>query len=82
VSAFFLAGFFASEDVKAVNNVQHGVAVYAVILCVAALHGVDCAAEVALVVQYVIVLQRHRERLAFEEALAQLRVPDKLVGVH
>ena len=58
-----------AEHIETVDNVQHGIAVYRVILHVAALHGVDGAAEVALVAQYVVELNHHRQRLAFEEAL-------------
>ena len=61
---------------------QHGVAVDAVILDVAALRGVDGSAEVALVVENVVKLQHHRQRLALEEALCYLRVPHQLVRVH
>lgn len=47
-------GTFAPEQIDAVNGMQHGIAVDAVIPGVAALHGIDGAAEVALVVQYVV----------------------------
>ena len=72
----------AAEDVYAVDGVEHGVAVNTVILGVAALHGVDGAAEVALLVQDVIKLQRHGKGVVLKEALAKLRVPYQLVCVH
>ena len=43
---------------------QHGIAVYVVILCVAALHSVYGATEVAQVVENVVELQHHRQWLS------------------
>ena len=54
----------ASKHVEAIDHMQHGVAVDAVILDVAALRCVDGSAEVALVVENVVELQHHRQRLA------------------
>ena len=75
---------FAStaKQVEAVDGVEHGVAVYAIVTRVAALHRVDGAAEIALFVQYVVQLQRHGKGVAFQETLAKLHVPYQLVGVH
>ena len=47
----------ATENVDPVDCMQHGIAVNAVIPRVAALHGIDCSAEIALLVQDVIQLQ-------------------------
>ena len=61
---------------------EHGIAVDAVIPCIATLEGVDGTAEVALLVQQVVELEQHGEGLALEEALRYLSVPYQLVGVH
>lgn len=79
---YLLAGLLSSEEVQAVADVEQGVGVDAVILRVAALHGVDGAAVVALLVEDVVQLQADGERLALEEALRDLCIPDELVGVH
>ena len=55
--AHALACLVAAKDVQSINHVQHGVAVDAVVFGVAALHGIDGSAEVALVVQDVVELQ-------------------------
>ena len=77
-----LAGLLATEEVQAVADVEQGVGVDAVILRVAALHGVDGAAVVALLVEDVVQLQADGEWLALEKALRDLCIPDELVGVH
>ena len=48
VFAHLLASIFATEEVKTINHMQHGVAVDAVILGVGALIGVDGTRKVAL----------------------------------
>lgn len=57
-------GILSAEEVQTIDHVQHGVRVDAIVPRVAALHGGDAAAEITLVVEYVIELQRDRERLA------------------
>lgn len=47
----------AAKDVQSINYVQHGIAVDAVVFGVAALHGINGSAEVALIVQDVVELQ-------------------------
>ena len=76
------ACLFTAEEVYFVYGVYHYVVVHRVVFRVASHHGVDGARDVALLLQQVVELQRHRESLAAEEALRQLHVPDKLVGVH
>ena len=61
---------------------QHGIAVDAVILGITALHGIDDAAEIALLVQDVIELQADGERFASEESMTDLGVPYQFVGIH
>ena len=80
--AHVLTCLAAAKDVQSINHVQHGVAVDAVVFGVAALHGINGSAEVALVVQDVVELQRQREVALFEQTLRQLHVPHQLVGVH
>ena len=75
------ARLLVAEEIETIDHVQHGIIVDCVILHIAALHGVDGAAEVALVVQDVVELNHHRQRLTLEEALRYLRVPYKLVCV-
>ena len=60
----------AAEEIDAVDGMEHCVAVNAVVLRVATLHCVDCAAEVALFVQNVVQLKRQCQGVSFEEALA------------
>ena len=62
--AHAFAAHLSAKHIEAVNYVQHGVAVYVVILCVAALHSVYGATEVAQVVENVVELQHHRQWLS------------------
>lgn len=77
-----LACLVAAKDVQSINHVQHGIAVDAVIFGVAALHGINGSAEVALIVQDVVELQRQCEVALFQQTLRQLHVPHQFVGVH
>ena len=77
-----LAGSLVAKEVEPVDEVEHGEAVDAVILRVAAAHCRHCAAEIALVCEDVIELQRDGEGFALEEALRHLCVPHEFVGVH
>ena len=61
---------------------QHRIAIYAIVLCIASLHRTNGTTEIALFLQNVIKLQRYRKSLAFEEALTQLCVPYKFIGIH
>ena len=60
---------------------QHDVAVDGVVFCIRPHRGGDGSAEVALLMEQVIELKHDGERFAFEEALRELHVPYKLVGV-
>ena len=73
---------FTTKNIDTINGVKHGIAVYAVILGVAALHRIYYTAEIALIAEYVIKLKRNCQGIAFQETLAQLQIPYKLVGVH
>ena len=61
---------------------QHRIAIYAIVLCIASLHRTNGTTEIALFLQNIIKLQRYRKSLAFEEALTQLCVPYKFIGIH
>ena len=80
--AFLVVHAFASEDVEAVDEVEHAVAVDAVVFRVPTHRGGDGAADVALIAQDVKHLEGDGGGVALEEVLGQLCVPDKLVGVH
>lgn len=71
-----------AEDVETVDDVQHGVLVDGVVPSVAAHHFVDGARQVRLTVQQVVELQADGERVAPQEALRHLCVPNELVGIH
>lgn len=71
----------ASEDIDAEVDMQHDVAVDGVVFCIRPHRGGDGSAEVALLMEQVIELKHDGERFAFEEALRELHVPYKLVGV-
>lgn len=71
-----------AEDVETVDDVKHGVLVDGVVPSVAAHHFVDGARQVRLTVQQVVKLQADGERVAPQEALRHLCVPDELVGIH
>ena len=60
----------------------HGITVDAVVFDVAAAHRCNRTAEIALLRQYVVELQRHGEGTASKKSLRQLRVPHQFVGIH
>lgn len=57
VSEHLAARFFSAKQVQAVGYAQHGITVNAIVFGVAALHGIDGSAVIALVVQNVIELK-------------------------
>ena len=61
---------------------EHAVAGNGVILGITTHRGCDRTADSGLLVQDIIELERDGERIATEEALRYLGVPDELVGVH
>ena len=71
----------ATKHVEAVADVKHGVGVDAVVARVAASAGVDPPFVVALLAEEIVEVKRHDKRLALEERLGELPVPDELVGV-
>ena len=76
-----LACILASKKIQLIYGMQHDITVYGVVFGVAPAHCVYRAAERTLVVQHVVELQHDRQRLAFQERMAHLRIPHQLVGV-
>ena len=72
----------AAEEIEAVDDVEHGVAVDGVVLDVAATHCRYRSGEIGLVVEDVVELERDGQSVALQEALRELRVPYQLVRVH
>ena len=71
----------AAEEVHAVADVEHGIGGDGVDFAVGPAVGVDGTGEVGLLVENVVPLKHDGEYLATEEAVAELCVPDELVGV-
>lgn len=61
---------------------QHGIGVDAIIFRITTQTLIDRTTEIALVVQNVIELQRHRQWFSFEETLTELRIPYQFVRIH
>ena len=61
---------------------KHSVVGNSVVLRIAALHGVKDTANGRLLVQDVVELERNGERIACQERLRQLCIPNQLVGIH
>ena len=72
---------FTSKHVQAITYMKHGVGVDAVVAGVAAPVGIDPTFIVALLSEKVVEVERHNQRLALEERLGELSIPDELVGV-
>lgn len=72
---------FVAHSIYFVYYVQHAIAIYGIVLCVAAHGCVYGAAYIALLVQNIIQLECHCERIAFQEARCYLSVPQEFVGV-
>ena len=61
---------------------NHTIAGNGIVLCIITHHCCNGARQCALLVQDVVQLQRDGKGLTLEEALRELGIPDKLVGVH
>ena len=77
-----MGGVLATEEVQTVDDMEHAVARDGVVLRIRVAHRADRADERGLLLEDIIELQRDSERLAFEETLRDLRIPDELVGIH
>ena len=75
-------GILASEEIQAVNHVQHRIAVDGVILRIRAGCSRNGTREGALLAENIVELQHNGKRLALQEALRKLRIPYKLICIH
>ena len=77
-----LAGILASEEIQAVNHVQHRIAVDGIILRIRTGCSRNGTREGALLAENIIELQHDGKRLALQETLRELRIPYKLIRIH
>ena len=75
-------GILASEEIQAVNHVQHRIAVDGIILRIRAGCSRNGTREGALLAENIVELQHDGKRLALQEALIELRIPYKLIRIH
>ena len=75
-------GILASEEIQAVNHVQHRIAVDGIILRIRAGCSRNGTREGALLAENIVELQHDGKRLALQEALRELRIPYKLIRIH
>ena len=77
-----LAGILASEEIQAVNHVQHRIAVDGIILRIRTGCSRNGTREGALLAENIVELQHDGKRLALKETLRELRIPYKLIRIH
>ena len=77
-----LAGILASEEIQAVNHVQHRIAVDGIILRIRTGCSRNGTREGTLLAENIVDLQHDGKRLALQEALRELRIPYKLIRIH
>ena len=75
-------GILASEEIQAVNHMQHRIAVDGIILRIRAGCSRNGTREGALLAENIVELQHDGKRLALQEALRELRIPYKLIRIH
>ena len=75
-------GILASEEIQAVNHVQHRIAVDGIILRIRTGCSRNGTREGALLAENIVELQHDGKRLALQEALRELRIPYKLIRIH
>ena len=75
-------GILASEEIQAVNHVQHRIAVDGIILRIRAGCSRNGTREGALLAENIVELEHDGKRLALQEALRELRIPYKLIRIH
>ena len=75
-------GILASEEIQAVNHVQHRIAVDGVILRIRTGCSRNGTREGALLAEDIVELQHDGKRLTLQEALRELRIPYKLIRIH
>ena len=75
-------GILASEEIQAVNHVQHRIAVDGIILRIRTGCSRNGTREGALLAENIVELQHDGKRLALQETLRELRIPYKLIRIH
>ena len=75
-------GILASEEIQAVNHVQHRIAVDGIILRIRTGCSRNGTREGALLAENIVELQHDGKRLALQEPLRELRIPYKLIRIH
>ena len=75
-------GILASEEIQAVNHVQHRIAVDGIILRIRTGCSRNGTREGALLAEDIVELQHDGKRLALQETLRELRIPYKLIRIH
>ena len=75
-------GILASEEIQAVNHVQHRIAVDGIILRIRTGCSRNGTREGALLMQKIVELEHDGQWLALQETLRELSIPYILIGVH
>ena len=75
-------GILASEEIQAVNHMQHRIAVDGIILRIRTGCSRNGTREGALLAENIVELQHDGKRLALQETLRELRIPYKLIRIH
>jgi len=77
-----LARFLVAHEIEAIDEVHHHIAVDGIRPGIAAIRGTVVAVDAGALTQDVVPLHAYRGILRLEEVLAELCIPDELVGVH
>ena len=77
-----LTCLLTSEEIQAIYHMEHRIAVDGIILGIRTGCSRDSTREGALLTKKIVELQHDGKRLALQEALRELRIPYKLIGVH
>ena len=75
-------GILASEEIQAVNHVQHRIAVDGIILRIRTGCSRNGTREGALLTKDIVELEHDGQWLALQETLRELRIPYKLIRIH
>ena len=75
-------GILASEEIQAVNHMQHRIAVDSIILRIRTGCSRNGTREGALLAENIVELQHDGKRLALQETLRELRISYKLIRIH
>ena len=77
-----LTCLLASEEIQAVNHMQHRIAVDGIILRIRTGCSRNGTRESALLAENIVELQHDGKRFALQETLRELRIPYKLICIH